>query len=42
MDHIDHAKGNFSNATEQVLFQKIRKGREDIHNGINELVELDS
>ena len=42
MDHIDHAKGNFSNATEQVLFQKIRKGREDIQNGINELVELDS
>ena len=42
MDHIDHAKGNFSNATEQVLFQKIKKGFEETQVGIKELVELGS
>jgi hypothetical protein len=40
MDHIDHAKGNFSNATDQVLIQKIKKGFEETQVGIKELVEL--
>jgi hypothetical protein len=30
MDHIDHAKGNFENAAEEILFEKIKKEREDI------------
>ena len=40
MDHIDHAKGNFSNATEQVLLQKIKKGHEETEVAIKELFEL--
>ena len=30
MDHIDHAKGNFENALEEVLFLKIKRDRDDI------------
>lgn len=30
MDHVDHAYGNFENASEEALFLKIKKDREDI------------
>ncbi len=28
MDHLDHAKGNFENALEEVLFEKLQKLRQ--------------
>jgi len=34
MDHIDHAKGNFENAVEEVLFEKIKNDRDDIKKAI--------
>jgi hypothetical protein len=42
MDHIDHAKGNFSNAAEEVLHQKVKMSCEEIKKSINELIELES
>ena len=34
MDHIDHAKGNFENAVEELLFEKIKNDRDDIKKAI--------
>ena len=37
MDHLDHARGNFENAVEEVLFKKILREREDIKECIKNL-----
>jgi len=42
MDHIDHAKGNFENAVEEILFEKIKKEIKDIKFGIDELTLINS
>ena len=41
MDHIDHAKGNFENAGEEILFKKIIRERVDIKECIQNLNNID-
>ena len=42
MDHFDHAKDNFLNAAEEILFKKINNECEEIKKIVKELVDLDS
>ena len=42
MGHFDHAMGNFEDANEYALFQKIKIDKEDIKKRIEELAQIDS